>query len=72
MAIFHLNDPTKPGLPSSYLPGPPSTPCAGNSQICTINATASGTVPVITEALRNEMLQALNTHANTANVILKA
>jgi len=70
MAWFNLNNPNAPGTPSSYSPvGSPS--CSGDQQICAINATASGSQPVITDALRNEMLTALNTHSSTSNVQLK-
>lgn len=70
MATFQLNNPSNPGDPASYSLGTP--PCLGNNQICTIEAPNAGGVPTISNALRNEMLQALNTKTNTTNVKLKA
>lgn len=69
MATFQLNVPNNPGLPASYSLGTPS--CSGNNQICSIEADDNGGKPIITDDLRNEMLEALNTRSNTLNVSLK-
>ncbi|MDQ1150858.1 hypothetical protein QE382_002842 [Sphingobacterium zeae] len=70
MALFQLNDPSDPGNPDSYSAGSPG--CSGNNQICTIDAPNVGGKPDITEDLRNEMLEALNTRTNTSHVTLKS
>jgi len=74
MAWYSLNDPDAPGDPSSYQEiGSPSG-CSGNNQICAVQASeGSPGFPDLTDALKNEMLTALNTHstANTPNVRLK-
>ncbi|WP_454880899.1 hypothetical protein [Sphingobacterium detergens] len=70
MATFQLNNPNAPGNPASYSLGTPS--CSGNNSICTIEAPNSGGVPTISSALKDEMLQALNTRTSTTNVKLKA
>jgi len=70
MATFQLNVPSAPGLSSSYSIGTPA--CSGVNQICTIQATDDGSGhPDITDSLKNEMLQALNTRTSTTNVRLK-
>ncbi|WP_447767938.1 hypothetical protein [Sphingobacterium faecium] len=70
MATFQLNDPSNPGLPASYSLGSPG--CSGNNQICTIDAVNNSGQPEITEDLKDEMLEALNTRSNTSHVTLKA
>ncbi|TJZ50065.1 hypothetical protein FAZ15_21860 [Sphingobacterium olei] len=70
MATFQLNNPNAPGSPSSYSLGNPG--CDGNNQICTIEADNVGGAPDITDDLKNEMLEALNTRNNTDNVTLKS
>ncbi|WP_400261296.1 hypothetical protein ACFX5U_15380 [Sphingobacterium sp. SG20118] len=69
MPTFQLNNPNNPGDPASYSLG--TAPCSGSNQICTIEAPNSTGVPSISTALRNEMLQALNTRTSTTNVKLK-
>ncbi|SEO05086.1 hypothetical protein SAMN05216436_1309 [bacterium A37T11] len=72
MAWFQLDVPSAPADPSSYSVNS-SPSCSGNSQICAVQTTASGSGdPNLTDALKNEMLQALNTHTSTTNVRLKS
>ncbi len=45
--------------------------CNGTSTICAILASAGGpTIPKLTQAIKDEMLVALNGHSNTVNVRL--
>jgi len=48
---------------------PPS--CPGNIRICAIQAMDSGGLPILTTALLNEIIQALENRNDSTNVLLK-
>ncbi|MGA6119570.1 hypothetical protein [Sphingobacterium anhuiense] len=58
--------------PNDYnLVGAPN--CSGLKYICAIQASADvNSKPVLTTALRNEMLRALQTKSNSTNVLLRS
>lgn len=74
MALFSYTG-SDPSQPSSYTlhtgPNPPTCPGA-TEQMCTLQATNNGSgQPVITEALKDEIIKSLQNQVNSANVKLK-
>jgi hypothetical protein len=65
---------TNPTLETDYTLVGSQPTCPGTDNICAIFADPdlSGTKPVITLALRNDMILALNASTDTTNVLLKA
>jgi hypothetical protein len=70
MEWFQLTG-SNPTQPSNYSPiGSPS--CLGEDQICAVQADNNGNnEPVLTEALKDEMIQALHDREPSANVQLR-
>lgn len=72
MAQFQLNNQSAPANPASYSLASGTPSCTGDQNICTIEAANDGSGrPVLNSAILGEMVTALNTHSNTANVSLK-
>ena len=74
MPRFQLNNQLLPSQPSSYSLAPTNPPpsCAGDQNICTIEAADNGAgQPVLDAAILGDMVTALNTHSNSATVSLK-
>lgn len=71
MAWYSLTGPN-PTNPNDYTFQSSQPSCPGSEEICAIQANASGAnKPVITQALLEEMVDALHNGAATANVKLK-
>jgi|GEM_PF-597105 len=74
MAWFSLQPSGNPIQPSDYtlLTNPP-TGCSGTNQICAVQATpnSSGQQPVLSAALKDEMIEALHNRTASTNVELK-
>ena len=73
MAWFILNDPNFPADSSQYSPAAtPLRKCGGDQDICRINAADDGTGhPVLNTTVLGEMVTALNTRTESANIKLK-
>ena len=71
MAWFQLKAGGNPTIPNDY--NAASTPsCSGTGKICAIQTTASGSgQPQLTDALKNEMIVALEGRTSSSNVLLK-
>ncbi|MCS3556945.1 MULTISPECIES: hypothetical protein [unclassified Sphingobacterium] len=73
MAWFSLQPSGNPIQPSDYtlLTNPP-TGCSGTNQICAVQATTGpGNTPVLSAALKDEMIEALHNRTASTNVELK-
>jgi hypothetical protein len=72
MPYYTLNPGGSPIVSTDYtnIGGTAPTSCGGSEQICAIY-TEGNSQPVLTNALKNEMVLALNNHASTSNVFLK-
>ncbi|KKX46778.1 MULTISPECIES: hypothetical protein [Sphingobacterium] len=69
---FTGSDPSDPTHYSSPVPTQPSCPGA-TQQICALQASAdSNNEPIITDALKNEIINSLQNQVNGTNVKLKA
>lgn len=73
MALFNYVGPD-PSQPSSYTPSSGAPSCGiVTEQMCTLEAANNGSdEPVITDALKNEMINSLQNQVNGTNVKLKA
>lgn len=72
-SFFANIDPFNPNSPSSYAKAHQAPVCIGTQQVCSIYAQVdNNNFPVITEALSNEIITALNTHTPSANVKLRS
>lgn len=74
MAWFSLTPDESPTNPSNYtnVGNTRPTTCEGQDQICAIQANDNGSgQPVLTDALKNDMISALHNRANNSNVSLK-
>ena len=71
MAWFSLDDGGTPTQPSDYsLVSSPS--CDGSDQICAVQANDNGSgQPILSNALKDEMINALHNRASSTNVQLK-
>ncbi|MBE8719954.1 hypothetical protein [Sphingobacterium pedocola] len=69
MAWFQFTG-SNPTEPADYTLNP-SPSCGGTDQICAVQADNAGGQPVLTEALKNEMIIALNNRNPSTNVQLK-
>lgn len=72
MAWFQLKAGGNPTIPNDY--NATSTPsCSGTGKICAIQATPDGSnKPQLTNALRDEMIVALQTGSPSSNVELRS
>jgi len=73
MSWFSLNPSGTPTQPSDYtlVSGTPSG-CSGSNQICAVQANNNGSnQPVLTAALKDEMINALHSRTPSTNVQLK-
>ncbi|MBE8721360.1 hypothetical protein [Sphingobacterium pedocola] len=71
MAWFQLNPSGDPTQPNDYSSNPSPT-CDGTDQICAVQAEDDGTGhPVLTEPLKDEMIQALQFGNPSTNVQLR-
>ncbi|GGH14624.1 hypothetical protein FAZ19_07315 [Sphingobacterium alkalisoli] len=72
MAWFSLNPSGNPTQPNNYTLQSSQPSCSGEDQICALQANNNGSgQPVITDALKNEMIVALHSRTPSANVSLK-
>lgn len=70
MPWFQLNTGGDPTNPADYTSaGTPS--CSGSGKICAVNANPSGNNPILTDALKNEMILSLHTGIAQPNVKLR-
>lgn len=73
MAWFQLNTGGDPTIPSNYTPATGSPSCSGSGKICAVNANpGTGGNPVLTDALKNEMILSLHTGIAQPNVKLRS
>ncbi|WP_293924792.1 hypothetical protein [Sphingobacterium sp. UBA6320] len=72
MAYFSLNTSGNPTDPQDYTLQGSQPTCLGEDQICAVQASNNGSnKPVLTEALKNEMIIALHSRTPSTNVSLK-
>ena len=68
---FTGSNPTNPAHYTNVGSTPPA--CLGNDSICAIQANPTGSgQPQLTDALKNEMIVALNNRTPSTNVLLKS
>ncbi|WP_282636139.1 hypothetical protein [Sphingobacterium thalpophilum] len=68
---FTGTNPTEPSHYTNVGDTPPS--CGGDNSICAVQATPnSSNRPQLTDALKNEMIIALNSRTPSSNVLLKS
>ncbi len=71
MANWYLFKGGVPTAPASYTLVGSEPTCDGTTTICAIMANAGGTtIPSLTPALKDEIIIALNSGTNSANVLL--
>lgn len=72
MALFNYTGPD-PSKPSSYIPSSGLPSCPGSPQrMCTLEADDDGNnKPIITDALKDEIINSLENQVNDTHVTLK-
>lgn len=73
MAYFSLNTGGDPVDPQDYTLQASQPSCSGSNQICAIQAANDGNNhPELTEAVKDQMIKALNSRTSNATVSLKS
>jgi hypothetical protein len=71
MAWFQLEPAGSPTDPQDYTLEPNPTGCIGTDQICAVQATDNAGHPVLSAALKDEMINALHNRTASTNVKLR-